>query len=257
MAKALRFSGSILAAALLTSALAFPARAKESALSLIEQKVKAHVQRGNEHYDAHRYQEAIEEFEAAYVLAEAPALLFNIAQAQRLKGDKATAKKTYERYIAAVPAGATAEVARDHARQLGEELQREEALARQRKADEERMAAEEQVRKAVEARWRSRHNAGIGVLVAGGLVAGTGGLLYALSASAVAGAGQSKTLQGWSDQGHTADVERLAAPVLVAVGAAVAVTGLVLVALPRKRADARHAVWIAPTPSGLLAGGVF
>jgi tetratricopeptide (TPR) repeat protein len=55
-------------------------------------------------YDAGRYAEAIERFEALYQRTHAPALLFNIAQSARLLGDCARAIEYYRRFVAQAPA---------------------------------------------------------------------------------------------------------------------------------------------------------
>jgi tetratricopeptide (TPR) repeat protein len=53
---------------------------------------------GKSHYDVGDYPKAIEIWKRAYVLSNAPMLLFNIAQAHRLSGDCATALKVYANY---------------------------------------------------------------------------------------------------------------------------------------------------------------
>lgn len=53
---------------------------------------------GKSHYDVGDYAKAIEIWKRAYVLSNAPMLLFNIAQAHRLSGDCATALKVYASY---------------------------------------------------------------------------------------------------------------------------------------------------------------
>jgi tetratricopeptide (TPR) repeat protein len=56
-------------------------------------------------YTLGRFDQAIEAFKAAYELAPTPGLLFNIAQAYRLKGDGSCAEalRFYRNYIAAAP----------------------------------------------------------------------------------------------------------------------------------------------------------
>jgi tetratricopeptide (TPR) repeat protein len=63
------------------------------------------AERGLAHYEAGRYREAIDDFEASYRITQAPGLLYNLAQAQRLKGDCATALALYRRFLAANPTG--------------------------------------------------------------------------------------------------------------------------------------------------------
>jgi tetratricopeptide (TPR) repeat protein len=79
---------------LIVTALAQP-RAEE-AQQLTEQ--------GLAHYNVGEYDKAIDEFKRAYLISKRPALLFNIAQAQRLKGDCKEALQTYKAYLRADPA---------------------------------------------------------------------------------------------------------------------------------------------------------
>jgi tetratricopeptide (TPR) repeat protein len=60
---------------------------------------------GSKHFDLGEYDQAIEAFEAAYRLSHEPALLFNIAQAYRLKGPPSCgdALGYYERYLEQLP----------------------------------------------------------------------------------------------------------------------------------------------------------
>jgi tetratricopeptide (TPR) repeat protein len=54
---------------------------------------------GQTAYDVGRYDEAIATWERSYVLSKLPALVFNIAQAYRLRGDCGQAVQTYRRYL--------------------------------------------------------------------------------------------------------------------------------------------------------------
>jgi tetratricopeptide (TPR) repeat protein len=54
-------------------------------------------------YQQGEYDAAIESFMGAYALSNNPGLLFNVAQAYRLKGDCAHARDYYQRYLTAVP----------------------------------------------------------------------------------------------------------------------------------------------------------
>src|SRR5215813_608889 len=58
---------------------------------------------GLTHYNVAEYDQAIESFKAAYVISKAPGLLFNIAQAYRLKGDCAQALHFYKNYLRVEP----------------------------------------------------------------------------------------------------------------------------------------------------------
>ncbi len=59
--------------------------------------------RGLRQYQAGELDEAIESFMGAFALSDNTGLLFNVAQAYRLKGDCALAKEYYSRYLTAAP----------------------------------------------------------------------------------------------------------------------------------------------------------
>jgi tetratricopeptide (TPR) repeat protein len=61
-------------------------------------------QQGLRHFEARRYDEAIADFEAAYLVTPAAGLLYNMAQAHRLAGNCAKALSYYEQFMAAAPA---------------------------------------------------------------------------------------------------------------------------------------------------------
>lgn len=75
---------------------------------------RTRYKQGKAFLDAKLYDDAIHEFEAAYQIAPVPELLFNIAQADRLKGDAAKAIEMYRRYIEQAPNGSGADEARLH-----------------------------------------------------------------------------------------------------------------------------------------------
>ena len=58
---------------------------------------------GLRQYQAGELEAAIESFMGAFALSDNTGLLFNVAQAYRLKGDCALAKEYYRRYLAAAP----------------------------------------------------------------------------------------------------------------------------------------------------------
>jgi len=55
------------------------------------------------HFELGQFKEALGEFEQAYKLSPHPLLLFNIAQAERLAGERDRALATYTAYLQAVP----------------------------------------------------------------------------------------------------------------------------------------------------------
>ncbi len=93
------------ALALLCATNASIARAEppEPAPSSSTGDAKTHAKRlfeqGQAHYDLGEYDEAIAAFREAYEISSAPALLFNIAQSHRLKGDCARALQVYRHFV--------------------------------------------------------------------------------------------------------------------------------------------------------------
>jgi tetratricopeptide (TPR) repeat protein len=62
-------------------------------------RAKRLFEQGQAHYDLGEYDEAIAAFREAYELSSAPALLFNIAQSHRLKGDCRRALQVYRHFV--------------------------------------------------------------------------------------------------------------------------------------------------------------
>lgn len=63
------------------------------------QSAEEHTKKATLLFEAGNYKKAIAEFEAAYVLGEDPAVLFNIGQAYRLLDDAQSAIRAYKRYL--------------------------------------------------------------------------------------------------------------------------------------------------------------
>jgi tetratricopeptide (TPR) repeat protein len=82
----------------LTAAAPSAARADDAAASARE-----HYQKGTTLYDLGRYADAIKEFEAAYQIKNDPALLYNLAQSNRLAGNSEQALHFYRTYLRYVP----------------------------------------------------------------------------------------------------------------------------------------------------------
>jgi tetratricopeptide (TPR) repeat protein len=66
-------------------------------------EAKAHYIKGTNFYDLGQYREAGKEYEEAFKLKNDPVLLFNIAQCNRLAGDKLNAVKLYRAYLRRMP----------------------------------------------------------------------------------------------------------------------------------------------------------
>jgi tetratricopeptide (TPR) repeat protein len=79
---------------------------------------KEHYTRGTSYYDLGRYDDAIKEFEAAYHLKKDAAILFNLAQANRLAGNGKRALNIYRTYVRNHPNGPNREEAEERIKAL-------------------------------------------------------------------------------------------------------------------------------------------
>jgi len=93
-------SAILVAAAVLSGP--FAARA-EAPSSQVPVKARMLADRGRAFHEAGDYSRAIAAFTQAYVIAPSPALLFNLAQAYRLRGNCDDAALMYRRYLATNP----------------------------------------------------------------------------------------------------------------------------------------------------------
>ena len=105
-------------------------------------QAKAHFKQGKAFQDVGAFAKAAVEYKTAYDLDPRPEMLFNIAQAYRLAGDKQSAVDYFQKYLAAQPSGPGANEARIHIAELTKQL--EEEAAAKAKADEERRQREQQ-----------------------------------------------------------------------------------------------------------------
>ena len=89
---------------------------------------KVHYEAGAQHYQRGRYVEAIREFEEAYRLSSAAALLYNISQAYERLGDLVKARDYLQRYLdsGGVPADERASI-EDKLRVFDERIKADEA----------------------------------------------------------------------------------------------------------------------------------
>jgi tetratricopeptide (TPR) repeat protein len=96
----------------LTVAAPLSARADDAATA------REHYQKGTSYYDLGRYADAIKEFEAAYEIKNDPALLYNLAQSNRLAGNSEQALHFYRTYLRYVPKAANRAEIEDRIKQL-------------------------------------------------------------------------------------------------------------------------------------------
>jgi tetratricopeptide (TPR) repeat protein len=112
-----------LAVALILGVVALPAiaRADDSAAA------REHYQKGTSYYDLGRYADAIKEFEAAYEIKNDPALLYNLAQSNRLAGNSEQALHFYRTYLRYVPKAPNRAEIEDRINQLDQLLAQKNA----------------------------------------------------------------------------------------------------------------------------------
>ena len=68
-----------------------------------KQKTKEHYEKATRLYNVGKYQEAIGEYEAAYLVSADPVMLFNIAQCHRLNNQPDEAARFYKNYLRNAP----------------------------------------------------------------------------------------------------------------------------------------------------------
>jgi serine/threonine-protein kinase len=111
-------------------------------------RARDHFKKGQAFHASGDYDQAIVEYQAAYAEAPLPDLLFNLAQVQRLKGDKRQALDNYLLYLEQAPNGRGADESRQWVTTLSRDIRADEAERRRR---EEAEAAERRQREAAEA----------------------------------------------------------------------------------------------------------
>jgi tetratricopeptide (TPR) repeat protein len=82
------------------------------------ERAREHYMQGNAYYKLDKYQEALAEYEQAYIAKADPSFLFNIAQCHRFMGNRAEALKFYRRYLTEQPSSPNRPVAEKHIRDL-------------------------------------------------------------------------------------------------------------------------------------------
>jgi tetratricopeptide (TPR) repeat protein len=138
-----------------------PASAGGASAGTAAKSTKEYIDSATKYFQAGDYESAVRDYFAAYERKPVPALLFNIAQAQRKAGQWQQALTMYERFLREDPkstlapeaeANATAMRARIEADKASAERDVAERLAKQRAAEAEALAqAREDERKKSEA----------------------------------------------------------------------------------------------------------
>jgi tetratricopeptide (TPR) repeat protein len=146
-----RFAVVLVAAVLLvaTSARAAdapPSGAKPPPSADDRAKAREHYKRGITAYNLGEYDKAVDELKRAYELSSAPSLLFNIAQALRLKREHGQALLFYRNYLRLEPNAAN----RADAEALALEMQEKAAADERAAADAKRRADDEALARAAD-----------------------------------------------------------------------------------------------------------
>jgi hypothetical protein len=92
-------------------------------------EAKDHYRKGTAAYNLGKYAEAAQEYELSYRATLDPALLFNVAQAYRLAGDKKKALTAYKSYLRSAPNGDKRELAEARVREIEAALNYEDPFA--------------------------------------------------------------------------------------------------------------------------------
>ena len=224
----------------------------------VRKQAELRFQEGEAHFRAQRYDEAIASYQEAYRLSGLSALLLNIAQAYRLKGDARKAIAHYQQFVAAAPDHEFAAEARVLIAQLTAEVEEEEAAAAHtaaKRAERERGPTRTvTVERTVPSRGsKGMRIAGIATGCAG-LVAIGFGVKYALDVRRIEDELSGREGQ-WTeealakvDEGQRAERTMV---LLLGLGGGALVTGAVLYVIGRPARDAGPpTVGLAPAAGG-------
>jgi tetratricopeptide (TPR) repeat protein len=233
-------------------------------LQQAEGDAKQLTEQGLAHYNVGEYDKAIDEFKRAYLISKTPALLFNIAQAQRLKGDCKEALQSYKAYLRADPSA--------NRQKIDARIAEMEKCVKEKPEPTPTPTPEPKpeppptqpvqvtpVQPTPPPAERQRPSKVPPLLLgAGGLVVAGVGTALLISVNGDVGDLQNSCSphcdpKTWSDLPTRADIGY----VLVGVGAA-AVAGSVVWWYLRDREETSYSrTWISPTPNGFVLGGAF
>jgi tetratricopeptide (TPR) repeat protein len=220
-----------------------------------EAEARRLYQEGRRHYNIGEYERAIERFKAAYLISQAPLLLYNIAQAYRLEGSErcGEAVQFYQRYLTAVPEA-------PERRAVERRLVELEPCARARAQPAPDAAAPivlPRVPEAPPGAKRSRSKWPLVVAAVGGGLAVAGAVLNWRASTRFddlrAQCGHACPTSAWDGWDTATDVSH----VLIAVGSATAATGMVVWLLPSRSSEQKRTLGVAPFALGLSAAGAF
>jgi len=224
----------------------------------IRKQAEALFHKGEEFFRQKRYDDAIAAYQEAYRLSALPALLLNIAQAYRLKGDARKAIANYQQFVAAAPDHEFAAEARVLIARLTAEVEEQEAAAARAAAERAERERGPTRTVTVERTVPSRGSKGMRIagLVTGaaGLVATGFGIKFAFDVRRLEDELSGREGQ-WTedelakiDKGKRAETAEV---LLLGLGGGAIVTGAVLYVIGRpSRESGPQAVGIAPVSRG-------
>ena len=201
-----------------------------------------------------RFESALDYFQRAYELSGRGAMLYNIASAaDRLRRDR-DALEAFERYLREVPeAGNRAQVEARIA-------VLREAIARAESAEASAHVAPEPTTETVPPEEPASSSPAVGawvLLAAGAAIAVGGGVSLGLAAADVASVEHAPPDTEWStvaDAFGRSEAESIAGAILLGVGGAAMVAGIVWAVLPSSESAS---VTVSVSPGGLIARGSF
>jgi hypothetical protein len=199
----------------------------------------AHLERGVRLYETQAYSEAIVEFRAGYLVDPQPVFLYNIAQAERLRGNCKEAVLAYRTYLRTEPLEERRAVVESHIRTCVAMLSR----------PPERPAPPAAAPPPAPPEHEPWYRDGVGNLLLGAGVAATasGGVLLALAHRRADAAEGAQTFNSFEGRRDAALRYRTASYVAFGVGGALAAAGVLRYALADRRSSALS---FSPVPSG-------
>jgi len=229
-------------------------------------KAKGHYRSAETHYEVGEFRKAITEYKEAYRLSQAPALLFNIAQAYRLAGNADQALYFYRGYLRQVPGAPN----RADVEELVKSMEARVTSDRQR--DQEMQALAERRRQAElrELEASRKNKRGQRGLRLTGIVTGAVGLamigtsgIFALSARSdwrdinELSESEGRWSPAFQDRYNAAESKETLSTVFLVTGSAAVVAGGIVYWLGRDRSGPERQVVLAPGIGSLNVVGRF
>jgi tetratricopeptide (TPR) repeat protein len=231
---------------------------------LVAPAAQRYLERALRHFEARHYTKALEEFRAAYNIDPQPALLYAIAQAERLNGDCRRAIRFYEAFLRTGPNERQAPSARQNIERCKAELMRPPpttqpaplGVAARSQPEPARAAPPPSPRAPATdgASWQ-RDWAGHGLVLSGLAVGAAGVALWRVGHSTIDRANSARTYDEFAARtgsASTGNTEQKVGVAAMAVGGALVVAGVVHYVLHLRTKKERPTVTAAFGPGGAL-----